>query len=43
MSLGVNLLVALTKRVAQTLGEDTTSRFWKCITTKKSMRRPARR
>ena len=43
MSLGVNLLAALVKRVAQTLDENTTSKSSKCTTTKKSTRRPAPR
>ncbi len=44
MSLGVNLLAALTKRVAKTLDDDpSTSKSSRCITTRRSMRRPARR
>ena len=44
MSLGVNLLAALVKRVAQDARRGTTtSKFWRCITTRRSMRRPAPR
>ena len=43
MSLGVNLLAALVKRVAQTLDENSTSKSSKCITRPRSTRRRAPR
>ena len=43
MSLGVNLLAALTRRVRRRSTARSTSRSWKCITTRRSTRRPAPR